>query len=185
MNIKKMALPEKVTLIEVGPRDGFQFEKKIIPTELKLKIIKGLLDAGIVNIQVASFVNPAVIPQMGDTEELIRLLPKNEEAAFSALVLNEKGLERARKSGVRHIELSASARDAHSRKNTGMSGEAAVKSVQKMITEAKSYGMRVRSGIQCAFGCAYERGVSFAHVIEIAKIFADSGTDVVAVSDTT
>ena len=64
-----MILPEKVTLVEVGPRDGFQFEKKIIPTELKLKIINGLIDAGIKNIQATSFVNKAVVPQMGDAEE--------------------------------------------------------------------------------------------------------------------
>ncbi|MDP3284000.1 MAG: hydroxymethylglutaryl-CoA lyase, partial [Desulfobacterales bacterium] len=90
-----MNLPEKVTLIEVGPRDGFQLEKKLIPTELKLRIINGLLDAGIRNIQVTSFVNPAVVPPMGDAEELIKLLPENKDATFSCLVLNEKGLNRA------------------------------------------------------------------------------------------
>jgi hydroxymethylglutaryl-CoA lyase len=180
-----MNLPEKVTLIEVGPRDGFQLEKKLIPTELKLRIINGLIDAGIRSIQVTSFVNPAVVPQMGDAEELIKLLPENKDAAFSCLLLNERGLHRAHKAGINHVEISVSASDTHSRKNTGMSYEAAFKSAQKMIKEAKSYKMQVRAGIQCAFGCAYEGSIPADRVIAIAGKVADSGADMIAVSDTT
>jgi len=180
-----MNLPEKVTLIEVGPRDGFQFEKKIIPTELKLRIINGLLEAGIRNIQITSFVNPAVVPQMGDAEELIKLLPENKDTAFSCLLLNERGLHRALKAGINHVEISVSASDTHSRKNTGMPYEAAFKSTQKMIEEAKSHKMQVRAGIQCAFGCSYEGSIPADRVIAIAGKFADSGADMIAVSDTT
>ncbi|MDQ1331522.1 MAG: hydroxymethylglutaryl-CoA lyase [Thermodesulfobacteriota bacterium] len=185
MNRKKMKLPGKVTLIEVGPRDGFQLERKLIPTELKLSIINGLIDAGIRNIQVTSFVNPDLIPQMGDAEELIKLLPENKDVFFSSLVLNEKGLLRARKAGIKHVEISVSASDAHSRKNTGMSHEAAFKSARKMIEEAKSYNMRVRAGIQCAFGCAYEGSIPAGRVIAMAGEIAGSGADMIAVSDTT
>jgi len=180
-----MNLPEKVTLIEVGPRDGFQLEKKLIPTELKLRIIKGLLDAGIRSIQVTSFVNPAVVPQMGDAEELIKLLPENKDAAFSCLVLNERGLHRAHIAGINHVEISVSASDTHSRKNTGMPHETALKSSQNMIETAKSYKMHTRAGIQCAFGCAYEGSISADRVIAIAGKFADSGADMIAISDTT
>lgn len=180
-----MNLPGKVTLIEVGPRDGFQLEKKLIPTELKLRIINGLLDAGIRNIQVTSFVNPAVVPQMGDAEELIKLLPENKDAAFSCLVLNERGLHRAQKAGMKNVEISVSASDTHSRKNTGMPYEAAFKSAQKMIEEAKSHKMQVRAGIQCAFGCAYEGSIPADRVIATAGKFTDSGVDMIAVSDTT
>jgi len=185
MNKKKMNLPEKVTLIEVGPRDGFQLEKKLIPTELKLRIIKGLIDAGIMNIQVTSFVNPAIVPQMGDAEELIKLLPENKDATFSCLVLNERGLHRAYKAGINHVEISVSASDTHSRKNAGMSHEAAFKSAHKMIEGAKSHKMHIRAGIQCAFGCAYEGSIPADRVISIAGKFADSGADIIAVSDTT
>ncbi|MBU2623539.1 MAG: hydroxymethylglutaryl-CoA lyase [Proteobacteria bacterium] len=180
-----MNLPEKVTLIEVGPRDGFQFENKTIPPELKLRIINGLLDAGIRSIQVTSFVNPAVVPQMGDAEELIKLLPENKDAAFSCLVLNERGLHRAQKAGMKNVEISASASDTHSRKNTGMPHETAFKSAQNMIETAKSYKMHIRAGIQCAFGCAYEGSIPADRVIAIAGKFADSGADMIAVSDTT
>lgn len=180
-----MNLPEKATLIEVGPRDGFQLEKKLIPTELKLRIINGLIDAGIRNIQVTSFVNPAVVPQMGDAEELIKLLPQNKDAVFSCLVLNERGLHRAHTAGINHVEISVSASDTHSRKNTGMPYEAALKSAQRMIEDAKSYKMHIRAGIQCAFGCAYEGNIPAGRVIEIAGKFADSGADTIALSDTT
>jgi hydroxymethylglutaryl-CoA lyase len=180
-----MNLPEKVTLIEVGPRDGFQFEKKIIPTELKLKIIQGLIDAGARDIQVASFVNPSVVPQMGDTENLIKLLPKEKDAVFSCLVLNEKGLERAELAGIRNVEISISASDTHGRKNSGMSFETAFGRAKKMIEFGKSHGMNIRAGIQCAFGCAYEGNISVYRVIETAKMFAESGADIIALSDTT
>ncbi|MFO7665383.1 MAG: hydroxymethylglutaryl-CoA lyase [Desulfobacterales bacterium] len=180
-----MNLPETATLIEVGPRDGFQFEKKIIPTKLKLKIINGLLDAGIKNIQVTSFVNPSIVPQMGDAEELISLLPKNRDAVFSCLVLNEKGLHRAENAGIKHVEISISASDTHSRKNSGMSFETAFARARKMIRFGKSRGMNIRAGIQCAFGCAYEGDISVERVTQTAKIYAESGADMIAVSDTT
>jgi len=180
-----MNLPEKVTLIEVGPRDGFQFEKKIIPTALKLKIIHGLLDAGIRNIQVTSFVNPSIVPQMGDAEELIKLLPKNKDAVFSCLVLNEKGLRRAENAGIKNVEISISASDTHGRKNSGMSYETAFEKAKRMIGLGKSLGMNIRAGIQCAFGCAYEGIISADRVTHTAEIFAESGADIIAVSDTT
>jgi hydroxymethylglutaryl-CoA lyase len=179
-----MNLPEKVTLVEVGPRDGFQFEKKIIPTELKLKIIQGILDAGIRDIQVTSFVNPSVVPQMGDAEELIKFLPKERDAVFSCLVLNEKGLERAELAGIRNVEISISASDTHGRKNSGMSFETALGRAENMIEFGKSRGMNIRAGIQCAFGCAYEGSISVDRVTQTAKIFAESGADMIAVSDT-
>jgi hydroxymethylglutaryl-CoA lyase len=181
---RPMNLPEKATLVEVGPRDGFQFEKKILPTELKLKIINDLIDAGIRNIQAASFVNSSIVPQMGDAEELVKLLPEDKDAVFSCLVLNEKGLRRAESSGIRNVEISISASDTHGRKNSGMSYETAFEKAKKMIGLGKSLGMNIRAGIQCAFGCAYEGDISVARVTHMAEIFAGSGADMIAVSDT-
>jgi hydroxymethylglutaryl-CoA lyase len=116
----KMDYPNKVTLIEVGPRDGFQFEARTLPTEIKLQIIEGLVHAGLKHIQVASFVNPARVPQMADAEELARGLPEADGVEYSGLVLNSRGVERAYHSGMKHVEISISASDTHSRKNTGM-----------------------------------------------------------------
>ena len=117
MNIE---LPKEVSLIEVGPRDGFQFEKKYIPAELKSEIICRLVEAGLKHIQVASFVNPSRVPQMADAEEVVSRLPESEGVIFSGLVLNPKGLQRALRAGLTQVEISISASDTHGRKNAGM-----------------------------------------------------------------
>ena len=181
----KLNLPEKISLIEVGPRDGFQFEKKIIPTNLKLEIISGLVDAGLKDIQVTSFVHPDVVPQMADAENLIQHLPKNKDVRYCGLVLNEKGVERANLSGLQQIEISISASDTHSRKNAGMPLEKALEMGKQMIRLAQEYNMEIRAGIQCAFGCVYEGKISKQRVLKIASDFLKMGIETLAVSDTT
>ena len=178
-------LPKKATLIEVGPRDGFQFEKKIIPANLKVEIISGLVDAGLKDIQVTSFVHPDVVPQMADAEDLLKRLPKKRDVRFSALVLNEKGVERAYLSGLKHIEISISASDTHSRKNAGMPFEKALEKGKDMIRLAQEYNMEIRAGIQCAFGCVYEGRIPEKRVLKIAADFLKLGIQTLAISDTT
>ncbi len=178
-------LPKKITLIEVGPRDGFQFEKKIIPTKLKVEIISGLVEAGIKDIQVTSFVHPAVVPQMADAEDLLGHLPKRNDARYNGLALNKKGVERAHLSGLQHIEISISASDTHSLKNAGMSFEKAVETGKEMIRLAQEYKMEIRAGIQCAFGCAYEGRIGKERVLKIALDFLKMGIETLAISDTT
>jgi len=178
-------LPDKITLIEVGPRDGFQFEKKIIPTNLKVEIISGLVDAGLKDIQTTSFVHPDVVPQMADAENLLKLLPKRKDVRYSALVLNEKGVERVHLSGLQHIEISISASDTHSRKNAGMPFEKAMETGKEMIRLAQEYKMEIRAGIQCAFGCVYEGRIPEERVLKIATEFLKIGIQTLAISDTT
>ena len=88
-------LPERVTLCEVGPRDGFQFEEKLIPADLKVDVITALADAGLPVIQVTSFVHPKWVPQMADAEEVVRRLPEREGVRYTGLALNTRGVERA------------------------------------------------------------------------------------------
>jgi hydroxymethylglutaryl-CoA lyase len=178
-------LPDKITLIEVGPRDGFQFEKKILPTNLKVEIISDLADAGLKNIQVTSFVHPDVVPQMADAEDLLKRLPKRNDVRYCALVLNEKGVERARLSGLEHIEISISASDTHSRKNAAMPFENAMEKGKEMIRLAQEYKMQIRAGIQCAFGCVYEGRIPEERVLKIASDFIKLGIQTLAISDTT
>lgn len=178
-------LPPRVTLIEVGPRDGFQFESKIIPTELKVDIISGLIDAGLRHIQVTSFVHPRRVPQMADAEELMKRLPQHEGVTYSGLVLNSKGVERARLAGLSWVEVSISASDTHSRKNAGMSQAQAVAQGKEMIRLAQECDMRVRAGIQCAFGCVYEGEIPDGRVLGIAENFMALGIDMLVISDTT
>lgn len=177
--------PRRVHLTEVGPRDGFQQEKKIIPTALKVRFITEMADAGLRRIQVTSFVNPARVPQMADAEELIRALPVKPGVTYNALVLNPRGLARALDAGVTAVEISVSASDTHSRKNTGMPVAQAVSDAIAMIETAKKRGCHVRAGIQCAFGCVYEGPVSASSVLEIAGAFIAQGIDMLAIADTT
>ena len=177
--------PDKVTLIEVGPRDGFQFESKIIPTDLKIEIISCLVNAGIKKIQVASFVHPSLVPQMADAEALVQRLPKKKNVTYSGLALNPMGVERAHSAGLKHIEISISASDTHSRKNSNMTFEQAFENGKIMVRLAQKYNMHIRTGIQCAFGCVFEGRISQEKILEMTRNFLDWGVDMIAISDTT
>ena len=181
----KKNYPKNVTLIEVGPRDGFQLEASTLPTEIKLEIIEKLAAAGLTHIQVTSFVNPKRIPQMADAEELVGRLPKVAGVEFSGLVLNHRGVERAYHSGLKYVEVSISASDSHSRKNTGMTLEEARKMGVEMIRLAREYNLIIRAGIQCALGCVDEGAIPPPRVLKIARSFLDCGIDALALSDTT
>jgi len=180
-----MNFPNSVRLIEVGLRDGFQFESKVAPTELKLEIISELVQAGLKHLQIASFVNPKRVPQMADAEELLRRLPKHDGVVFSGLVLNTKGLERACRAGLESVEISISASDTHSRKNTGMALNEAILQGKDMIRRAKEYNMHITAGVQCAFGCVYEGNIAEERVLGILSEFMSIGIDRISIADTT
>ena len=179
------AFPKHVTLIEVGPRDGFQFEEKTVPTALKLEIIMRLVEAGFKHIQVASFVHPGKVPQMADAEKLLTALAGIPGVAFSALALNMAGVERAISSKLTHIEVSISASNRHSMNNTGMSADAALKMGLKMVALSKKHGMHVRAGIQCAFGSGYGEAIPEDQIAAMAKDLVTAGADMLCLADTT
>ena len=178
-------LPKKVTLIEVGPRDGFQFEKQMIPTEMKVATIKDLVGAGLKHIQVASFVNPSRVPQMADAEEVVSRLSESKGVIFSGLVLNTRGVQRALQAGLKHVEISISVSDTHSRKNAGVGYDQAFSGVKEMIQLAHAKDLVVRAGIQCAFGCVYEGSVSRARIVHLVQHYVSQKVDAIAISDTT
>jgi hydroxymethylglutaryl-CoA lyase len=178
-------LPKNVTLTEVGPRDGFQFERKIVPTRLKYEIIMRLVNAGLKHIQVASFVHPGKVPQMADAEKLLAELSGISGVAFSALVLNMKGVERAIASGLTHIEVSMSASNRHSLNNTGMNADSALKTGLQMVALSKRHGVKVRTSIQCAFGSGYDETISDKQISAMAKDLVSSGADMLSLADTT
>lgn len=184
-SVDQNRFPPRVTLLEVGPRDGFQFEQAVISTELKLEMVQGLIAAGLKNIQVTSFVNPRKVPQMADAEELVRRLPKGAGVCFSGLVLNRIGLERAIRSGLGAVEISVSASDSHSRRNTGMPLTVAVAQGQELVRMAVREGLEVRASVQCAFGCVQEGLVPEERVQDILTAFKASGAHSLALADTT
>ncbi|AOY57944.1 MULTISPECIES: hydroxymethylglutaryl-CoA lyase [Desulfococcus] len=180
-----MAIPEKVTLVEVGPRDGFQLEPKIIPTDLKLEMITRLAASGLKYIQVASFVNPRRVPQMADADDLVRRLPQMPSVTFFGLALNAVGVERAWLSGLKCIEVSISASDAHSRRNAGLSYASALREGENMASIAAAAGMTVTASVQCAFGCVFEGEISMSRVLDAARMFTAAGVARLTLADTT
>jgi hydroxymethylglutaryl-CoA lyase len=175
--------PSHVEIIEVGPRDGLQREKTHISVDEKVALIEDLVAAGIKQIQVTSFVHPKLVPQMADAERVCARLPRQEGVVFSGLALNLKGVERASRAGLQNIDVSVSASDAHSRRNANQSLEAALIEFGKMVGAARSAGMAVRGGIQCAFGYLRSGDVEPDIVMDIARHHLDLGIDELALAD--
>jgi hydroxymethylglutaryl-CoA lyase len=177
------AYPRQVEIIEVGPRDGLQREATLISADQKVTLIEGLVNAGLKRIQVTSFVHPRLVPQMADAEEVCGRLPRRPGVVYSGLALNLKGIERANAAGLKHIDISVSASDAHSRRNANRSLKEALAEFKEMVALARGYGMVVRGGIQCAFGYREARDVALESVVDIARRHLDLGVDELALAD--
>ncbi|HTO94659.1 MAG TPA: hydroxymethylglutaryl-CoA lyase [Bacteroidota bacterium] len=173
---------------EVGLRDGLQMERDVVPTEKKLEWIRRLVASGVGTIQVGSFVHPGKVPQMADTDRLFAALgaPGDRPAGvtLSALVLNEKGLERALACGVDLICAGVSASETHSVKNTGMGTEEAARRIIAIARRATAEGRRVQLSVQSAFGCGYEGRVPPERVLAIAGRYVEAGMRNISLADT-
>ncbi len=180
-----MKLPESALICEVGPRDGFQYETKWIPTEQKLAVIQRLLEAGVRRIQITSFVHPKWVPQMADAEEICRHLPQRDDVIFSGLALNLKGVERAHAAGLRYIDLSIATHDEHSLANANMTVAEAVRQAEAMVRLAHHYDMQPQLGLQTVFGYRKPGDTPLARVRELARRFVDLGLESFSLADTT
>jgi hydroxymethylglutaryl-CoA lyase len=177
--------PKNVIIEEQGLRDGLQSEAKVVPTEKKLEIIDALINAGVKRIQIASFVNPKLIPQMADAENLCAGLKKRHGVVYSMLVLNPKGMQRAADAGGSHVTASISASNTHSQRNAGMTLDEARRQLCEMVAIGKKSGLSVRGGIQCVFGCRYEGKIDPNTVMDMLKEQLDQGIDEIELADTT
>ncbi len=180
-----MNLPERVTLCEVGPRDGFQFEEKLIPTDLKVEAIAALAEAGLPLIQVTSFVHPKWVPQMADAEEVCRRLPARDHTRYTGLALNTKGVERAHAAGLRYVDLSIATHDQHSLDNANMTVAEAIEQAVEMVRLANTYGMQAQMGLQTVFGYAAPGDTPLATVLDMARRFVDLGLESLSLADST
>lgn len=181
----KVGRAGELLLEDEALRDGLQMESRIFSLEEKLELFRLLEGSGIRRIQVGSFVHPGIVPQMADTDELVRAIGETKGTVLTALVLNEKGLERALACGVRHLSMSVSASDTHSRKNAGMPADEALDSMTQLIARAAGDGVQVRAGFQCSFGCLYEGAVEPDRVIRGITRMAEAGATEVNLADTT
>ncbi len=180
-----MSLPHAVQITEVGPRDGLQMESRVLPTAEKLDLIAGLVSAGLKAIQVAAFVHPEKVPAMADAEALVAALPRIDQIEYSALTLNLQGVVRACRTAIPWIEISLSAHETHSRRNTGLSTGEALSQSGPMSAKALAAGRKVRASIQCAFGYAEPGDVDTALVVELSARLAGQGAHQLVLADTT
>ncbi len=167
-------------------RDGLQMESRLFSLEEKMHLFRLLAEANVPRLQVGSFVNPKLVPQMADTDVLIKeLFKSNPKPLLTALILSEKGLERALASGLGHVSMSISASDTHSKRNTNRTSAEALKEMVGLIRQAKRSGLQVRAGVQCAFGCVYEGRMAEGKVLNAAEAMVKAGADELNLADTT
>jgi hydroxymethylglutaryl-CoA lyase len=180
-------LPKKVRIREVGPRDGFQNEPEVIPTDEKLRLIGLLADSGLKRIEVTSFVRRDVIPQLADGREVLERLEPREGVAYSVLIPNRKGLDNALEMSDRFGEANffLSASETHNRKNVNRSIAESLADLEGTIAAAVDAGIRCEGVISVSFGCPYEGEVPRKRVLEIARKLAGFGCAEVAFGDTT
>ena len=177
-------IPQEVILHEVVLRDGIQNEKTIIPTEEKIQLINKLIDCGLRRIEVSSFVNPRLVPQMADAEDLWSKIERKKGVLYSALILGGKSLNRAIHCHVPHVGIFLSASETHSLKNSNRSVSEAKKEVIELVEKAKSAGVGVRAGIMNAFGCAYEGEIPVEKVINLIGDLVKAEPDEICLADT-
>jgi hydroxymethylglutaryl-CoA lyase len=165
-------------------RDGLQGETVRFSAAEKVRVADDLAACGLRRIQVGAFVHPGRVPQMANTDEVFDLLAQRPDVVFSALVLNMRGIERAITAGVRHLSMSISASETHSRRNTNQTLREARANILPMIERAQAAGIAVRAGVQCAFGDKASHPAPPAGVIDIAKSYADAGVSEINLADT-
>ena len=179
-----MTIPKKVHIYEVGPRDGLQNEKKIIPTNIKVKLINKLSECNFKNIEVGSFVSPRWVPQMADSNKVLERIKKRQGIKYPVLTPNLQGFQDAIKNKVDTICVFVTASEKFSMKNTNCTVKEALKRVEEIVNEAKKYKLKVRGYISCVLGCPYEGKVNYKKTANIAKFLDQIGCYEISLGDT-
>ncbi|MES3676075.1 hydroxymethylglutaryl-CoA lyase [Halomonas elongata] len=178
-------LPRRVTITEVGPRDGLQNEPVVLRTAEKLELVHALLNAGVTAFELTSFVSPRAVPALADADELTAALRDRRDVHLSALVPNPRGAERALAAGVDAVVLFVSASETHNAKNVNRSVEASLEGFEAVARTLEGSGIELRGAIATSFGCPFEGDVAVSDVGRIAQRFASLGIRHVSLGDTT
>jgi hydroxymethylglutaryl-CoA lyase len=187
--------PSAVRIREVGPRDGFQNEPEVIPTERKVELIDTLARTGLRRLEVTSFVRPDVIPQLADAAEVLARIDVPEEVSVSVLIPNERGLDAAlelldgaashKRRAFDEVNVFLSASETHNRKNVNRSIAESLAGLEVVLGRAREAGLRCEGVISTSFGCPYEGHVSPERVLDIAARLRDAGAQEIGFGDTT
>jgi hydroxymethylglutaryl-CoA lyase len=180
----KPMLPSRVTVVEVGPRDGLQNEAASVPTTTKIAFVEALAAAGLPVVEMTAFVSPKWVPAMADARQVASGVTRRPGTRYSALVPNLKGLDAAAESGITEIAIFAAASETFSQRNINQSIAGSLETYAAVAREARTRGMRVRAYLSTAFGCPYEGPVPVSQVVSVAERLRDLGSEEIAVSDT-
>ena len=179
-----MNLPQRVKIVEVGPRDGLQNESVTVPAEIKVQLVEMLADAGLAVIESGAFVSPKWVPQMATSGAVYQQISKRDGVSYPMLVPNLKGLELAHAAGVREVALFAATTETFSQKNTNCSIAESIERFNAVIDAALGLDIKVRGYISCVLGCPYEGEVSADIVLMLAQKMFERGCYEVSLGDT-
>src|SRR5437899_2422364 len=183
-DIHRPHLPSRVSVYEVGPRDGLQNEPETLPVDVRIALVDRLTDAGLPAIEVGSFVSPRAVPQLADTEEVFRRIRRASGVRYPALVPNVRGLERALAAGVLEIAVFTAASETFNRHNINAGVDESIERFRTVVSRAREEGIRVRGYVSTAFGCPYEGEISPEAVREVVHKLLDLPVDEISIGDT-
>ncbi|MCP2261447.1 hydroxymethylglutaryl-CoA lyase [Streptoalloteichus tenebrarius] len=182
--VGRAGLPERVTIWEVGARDGLQNESATVPLEVKLEFLDRLAGAGLRVVEATSFVHPRWVPQLADADELLARLTPREGVRYPVLVPNQRGLDRALAAGVRHIAIFASATETFALRNLNRSLDEQFAMFEPVVARARAEGMAVRGYVSMCFGDPWEGEVAVDQVVSVGRRLLDMGCDQLSLGDT-
>ena len=178
------AISDTVRIVEVGPRDGLQNEKTLVPSEIKVALIDRLSACGFPVVEASSFVSPTWVPQLADADSVLPAISRRDGVLYPVLVPNEKGLDRALAAGVREIAVFTAASDAFNRKNINCDIAESLLRIAPVVARAKAAGLWVRGYVSTVLGCPYQGAVPVADVVRVAHALHTMGCDEISLGDT-
>jgi isopropylmalate/homocitrate/citramalate synthase len=184
MSVSSFPLPTSVRVVEVGPRDGLQNEKVLIPTEQKIHFIQMLAEAGLSVVEATSFVSPRAIPQLNDASAVMAGIVRLPSTQYPVLVPNLKGMERALAAEVRSIAVFTAASESFTQHNIHVTIEESLENFRPVVALARQEGVAVRGYISTVFGCPYEGHVNPQRVLSVAQSLLEMGIDELSLGDT-
>jgi (R)-citramalyl-CoA lyase len=179
-----VATPERVTVVEVGPRDGLQNEPDVLSPDVRTELVKRLARCGLPVIEAASFVDPRRVPQMAGAEEVVAALDRADGVVYAGLALNERGYDRLAAAGLDEARVSFGATESFNQRNQNASVQESLDAARRIVTRGRADGIRTAVTISVAFGCPFEGEVDEGRVLELAAEVAGAGPDTLLLADT-